>query len=55
MQKEIVMKYSSLVLLCIVFTYTTLTQSCPTCVARVEEKTPPFFTDEFYPESATPG
>jgi hypothetical protein len=26
------------------------TTACPTCVAKVDETTPPFFTEEFYSE-----
>lgn len=29
-------------------------RGCPTCVARTDATTPPFFTDEFYQQPDTP-
>jgi len=38
----------SFIYLLIFFIQNTVVASCPTCVAKVEPNSPPFFVDEFY-------
>lgn len=42
------MNYSSFAYLLIFLTSGTLIAACPTCVAKVQPNSPPFFVDEFY-------
>ncbi len=47
MKKLILMM--AIISICSVFQ---MAQSCPTCVGRIQQESPPFFSDEFYQTNA---